>query len=88
MEFKLENGTMVPEHFHITGVGMVIKNLIDCGRTFRIEKTVSFQLRNADDYDHRLMPSKLLRFIELSENQLNIEDAEIKNPIDLNISWE
>lgn len=27
--FKLENGTFVPEHFHVTKVGMVTKNFID-----------------------------------------------------------
>jgi len=29
--FKLENGSFVPEHFHVTEVGMVTKNFIDCG---------------------------------------------------------
>lgn len=76
--FKLENGTFVPEHFHVTEVGMVTKNFIDCGGTIRNEKTVNFQLWNADDYEHRLKPTKLLHIIELSEKQLGIEDAEIE----------
>lgn len=76
--FKLENGTFVPEHFHITEVGMVTKNFIDCGGTIRNEKTVNFQLWNADNHDHRLKPTKLLNIIELSEKQLGIEDAEIE----------
>ena len=76
--FKLENGTFVPEHFHVTEVGMVTKNFIDCGGTIRNEKTVNFQLWNADDHDHRLKPTKLLNIIELSEKQLGIEDAEIE----------
>lgn len=76
--FRLENGTFVPEHFHVTEVGMVTKNFIDCGGTIRNEKTVNFQLWNADDYDHRLKPTKLLHIIVLSEKQLGIEDAEIE----------
>ena len=76
--FRLENGTFVPEHFHVTEVGMVTKNFIDCGGTIRNEKTVNFQLWNADDYEHRLKPTKLLHIIELSEKQLGIEDAEIE----------
>lgn len=76
--FKLENGTFVPEHFHVTEIGMVIKKFIDCGGTIRDEITVNFQLWNADDYDHRLKPTKLLHIIELSEKQLGIEDAEIE----------
>ncbi len=76
--FKLENGTFVPEHFHVTEVGMVTKNFIDCGGTIRNEKSVNFQLWNANDFDHRLKPTKLLNIIELSEKQLGIEDAEIE----------
>jgi len=76
--FKLENGTLVPEHFHVTEVGTVTKNFIDCGGTIRNEKSVNFQLWNANDFDHRLKPTKLLNIIELSEKQLGIEDAEIE----------
>src|SRR5690606_6733642 len=78
VEFKLENGTFVPEHFHITEVGMVTKHFIDCGGTIRTEKSINFQLWNANDLDHRLKPTKLLNIIELSEKTLGIEDAEIE----------
>jgi hypothetical protein len=76
--FKLENGTLVPEHFHVTEVGMVTKHFIDCGGTIRNEKKVNFQLWNANDFDHRLKPSKLLNIIQLSEQKLGLEDAEIE----------
>ncbi|MBX2932040.1 MAG: hypothetical protein KF781_08855 [Chitinophagaceae bacterium] len=76
--FKLENGTFVPEHFHVTEVGTVTKNFIDCGGTIRNEKTVNFQLWNTNDFDHRLKPIKLLNIIELSEKKLGIKDAEIE----------
>lgn len=78
VEFQLENGTLVPEHFHVTEVGQIIKSFIDCGGVIRKEKTVNFQLWNADDYEHRLKPNKLLHIIELSESKLGIEDAEIE----------
>ena len=78
VEFQLENGTAVPEHFHVTEVGQINKKFIDCGGVVRTEKKVSFQLWNADDYDHRLKPSKLLNIIQLSEEKLDIEDAEIE----------
>jgi hypothetical protein len=29
--FLLPNGTYVPEHFHVTEVGLITKNFIDCG---------------------------------------------------------
>lgn len=72
--FQLPNGTLVPNHFHVTEVGKVTKNFIDCGGTLRQEKVVNFQLWNANDYDHRLHPEKLIHIIELSQNTLNIDD--------------
>ena len=76
--FQLENGTFVPEHFHVTEVGMITKNFIDCGGVIRSEKMVNFQLWNANDLEHRLKPAKLLKIINLSEEKLGIEDLEIE----------
>ena len=78
VEFQLENGTFVPEHFHVTEVGVITKHFIDCGGVIRNEKVANFQLWNANDFEHRLKPGKLLHIIELSENKLNIEDLEIE----------
>lgn len=78
ISFELPNGTLVPSHFHVTEVGSVTKNFIDCGGTIRTENRVNFQLWEADDYDHRLHPSKLLSIIELSENKLHIKNEEIE----------
>ena len=57
VSFELENGTLVPEHFHVTEVGMITKHFIDCGGTIRTEKKVNFQLWDANDFEHRLKPS-------------------------------
>lgn len=78
VEFQLENGAWVPEHFHVTEVGMITKHFIDCGGTVREEKVVNFQLWEANDFEHRLKPGKLLNIIRLSERKLGIEDAEIE----------
>lgn len=78
VNFQLPNGTFAPEHFHVTEVGQITKNFIDCGGTVRDEKVVNFQLWNADDTDHRLKPQKLLNIIALSEKVLGIEDLEIE----------
>lgn len=74
VEFQLENGTFVPEHFHVTEVGIINKNFIDCGGVIRSEKVANFQLWNADDFEHRLKPGKLLHIIQLSQDKLGIED--------------
>src|SRR5476649_2279277 len=78
LTFVLPNGTTVPQHFHVTEVGQVTKHFIDCGGTVRDEKTVNFQLWEANDIDHRLAPQKLLNIISLSEKVLGVEDAEIE----------
>lgn len=76
--FQLPNGTLVPNHFHVTEVGKVTKHFIDCGGTVRHEEVVNFQLWEANDYDHRLHPEKLVRIIELSEKTLGIGDLDIE----------
>lgn len=78
LTFELQNGTLVPEHFHVTEVGVVTKHYIDCGGTIRIEKVANFQLWDANDYDHRLKPGKLLNIIKLSEEKIGMENLEIE----------
>ncbi|WP_149207309.1 DUF6428 family protein [Flavobacterium johnsoniae] len=78
VEFQLENGTFVPEHFHVTEVGQITKKFIDCGGVIRTEKVINFQLWNANDFEHRLKPTKLLNIIKLSEEKLGMQDAEIE----------
>lgn len=76
--FRLPGGELVPSHFHVTEVGKVTKHFIDCGGTVRKEEVVNFQLWNANDYDHRLHPEKLLKIIELSQDKLAIGDLDIE----------
>lgn len=78
VDFQLPNGTFVPEHFHVTEVGLITKNFIDCGGTVRKETVVNFQLLDANDFEHRLKPKKLLDIIQKSEKVLGIEDFEIE----------
>jgi hypothetical protein len=82
--FQLPNGELVPNHFHVTEVGKVTKHFIDCGGTVRKEEVVNFQLWEANDYDHRLHPEKLLHIIELSEKTLEIPDLEIEVEYQMN----
>jgi hypothetical protein len=78
ISFQLPSGDLVPAHFHVTEVGKVIKHFIDCGGKERLETAVSFQLWEANDYDHRLHPEKLIQIIELSQSKLGLPDAEIE----------
>ncbi|WP_336068955.1 DUF6428 family protein [Mesoflavibacter sp. CH_XMU1404-2] len=76
--FVLPDGSLVPNHFHVTEVGKTTKHFIDCGGTVKQEKKVNFQLWNANDYDHRLHPEKLIHIIELSEDIFNLKDLDIE----------
>ena len=78
VNFKLQDGTYVPEHFHVTEVGLVTRNFIDCGGTVRKEEIANFQLWDADDFEHRLKPKKLLDIIALSEKVLGRGDFEVE----------
>lgn len=78
ISFQLPNKEFAPSHFHVTEVGRVTKDFIDCGGTIRHEELVNFQLWEADDYDHRLHPEKLLSIIELSQAKLGIGDLPIE----------
>ena len=78
INFKLPNGDLVPEHFHVTEIGKITKNFIDCGGKIRKEEVVNFQLWNANDFEHRLNSEKLLNIINISEKILNIKDFEIE----------
>lgn len=78
VNFQLPDGSFVPEHFHVTEVGIVDKHFIDCGGTVRREKVANFQLWNANDTEHRLRPEKLMAIIALSEKVLGMEDCDIE----------
>ena len=78
VNFQLQNGTMVPAHFHVTEVGIITKKFIDCGGTVREENVANFQLWDANDFEHRLKPAKLLNIIALSEKILGMQDLEVE----------
>ena len=78
VNFQLPDGSFVPEHFHVTEVGLITKHFIDCGGTVRSEKKAAFQLWDAADSEHRLKPQKLAGIISLSEKILGLEDLDVE----------
>ena len=58
VEFVLPNNKKVPAHFHITEMGIITKDYIDCGGTIRKERSANFQIWHANDYEHRINPQK------------------------------
>ena len=75
---QLPNGTFVPPHFHITEMGLITKNFIDCGNVIREEKLISFQVWFAGDVDHRLTSEKVHKIINASEKLFQSADLELE----------
>ncbi len=76
--FLKPDGTKIPQHFHITEVGQINKQFIDCGGTVRNENVISMQLWESIDLWHRLEPNKLLSIIDISIEKLGIGNHEIE----------
>ena len=76
--FQLENGLSIPQHFHITEVGVITKDFIDCGGEVRHEKVINFQLWYSSDTNHILSPSKIIEILELSEKKFSMENLDIE----------
>ncbi len=76
--FVLPNGNSVPAHFHITEMGLVLKNYVDCGGKMRNERSATFQLWVAGDTDHRLTAQKFLGIIAIADGLYGIQDLEVQ----------
>jgi hypothetical protein len=68
------DGTFVPAHFHVTEVGRVRKEFVDCGGTPRSAEACVLQTWVAHDTDHRLSAGKLAGIVRRSQRALRAGD--------------
>lgn len=61
---RLPDGEVIPAHFHVTEVGFVKKEFIDCGGTIRREGKCLLQLWVANDTDHRVDSGRLAKILD------------------------
>jgi hypothetical protein len=66
LHLMLPDGDFVPAHFHVTEVGRVHKDFIDCGGTVRSTTACVLQVWVAQDTDHRLDTTKLAHVLRLA----------------------
>jgi hypothetical protein len=67
LRFILPDQSSIPAHFHITEVGRVRKDFIDCGGTRRSTSSCLLQAWVAEnDEDHALEAGKLARILDLA----------------------
>lgn len=82
LEIALPGGESLPEHFHITEVGRVRKDFVDCGGTPRQTEACVLQAWVANDVDHRLTSHKLVKILELGSSLFPSRDVPVELEID------
>ncbi len=78
MHWMLPDKSFVPAHYHITEVGRVQKDFIDCGGTVRSVGSCLLQIWVADDTDHRLETTKLAMIMEIAGKVLMRDDLPVE----------
>lgn len=70
VQLVLPGGENVPQHFHVTEIGGVRKDFIDCGGTQRVQSTALIQCWVATDVEHRIGAEKFLKILEMGAKVL------------------
>ena len=78
LQVQLPDGSSVPAHFHVTEVGLVHKDFIDCGGTVRSTSACVLQVWVANDLDHRLNSSRLGHILNLGAPILKTTDLPVE----------
>ena len=72
------DGEPIEAHFHVTEVGRVQRDFVDCGGTVRQVVTCLLQSWVGDDVDHRITGGKLLKAFVHAEPILRGEDLPVE----------
>jgi hypothetical protein len=78
MHWMLPDKGFVPEHYHITEVGRLQKDFIDCGGTIRSLASCVLQIWVADDTDHRLLTTTLAKIMEVAGAVLQSDELPVE----------
>lgn len=75
---KLPDGDFVPCHFHVTEVGRVKNNFVDCGGVEREKESCLIQVWTAKDFEHRIVAGKLSKILQYAECVLKSDDLPVE----------
>lgn len=78
LRIVLPDGTSIPAHFHITEIGHVSKNFMDCGGTRRKTESCLLQTWVFLDLQHRLSTSKLADILRIAGDVLPSLDLPVE----------
>jgi hypothetical protein len=76
--FILPDGDQIPAHAHLTEVGHVVKNFIDCGGVTGKSETVVLQTHVGQDTDHRLRSDRFAKILQLGERVLPHDQLDVE----------
>jgi hypothetical protein len=78
LRFVLPDGDSIPAHAHLTEVGHVVRNFIDCGGLTGREEKVLLQMHVGRDSRHRLRADRVAKILQLAKRvipRVNLEVA-------------
>jgi hypothetical protein len=75
--FVLPDGNYIPGHAHVTEVGHVVRNFIDCGGVTGKEEKALLQTHVGDDKDHRLKSGRFSKILQLGMQVLPSADLDV-----------
>jgi len=75
--FVLPDGDYIPAHAHITEVGHVVRNFIDCGGLTAREEKVVLQTHVGNDSDHRLQSDRFAKILRLGSRVIARRDLDV-----------
>ena len=85
VDFQLSDQSIIPAHFHITEVGRVRKDFIDCGGTVRWQERCVLQVWVAEDREHRVTAAKLAKILKAGRPILRGDDLEVEVEYDVGV---
>jgi Family of unknown function (DUF6428) len=75
--FVLPDGDYIPVHAHVTEVGHVVRNFIDCGGLTGKEEKVVLQTHVGNDTDHRLRSDRFAKILQLGNRLIPNADLDV-----------
>jgi hypothetical protein len=75
--FVLPDGGYIPGHAHVTEVGHLVRNFIDCGGLTGREEKVVLQTHVGDDTDHRLRSDRFAKILRLGRRVIPSADLDV-----------
>jgi hypothetical protein len=75
--FVLPDGDYIPAHAHVTEVGHVVRNFIDCGGLTGKEEKVLLQTHVGNDTDHRLRSDSFAKILRLGSRVIPSAELDV-----------